>query len=58
MKENKEIFSKPLTMLFNQSISTGIFPDIFNAGKITPEHKSGSKIDKSNYRPISILPVF
>ena len=58
IKENKEVFAKPLTILFNQSVSTGLFPDRLKVGKIVPIHKTGSKTDISNYRPISILPIF
>ena len=58
IKENKESLSVPLAILFNQSISTGCFPDKFKIGKIIPIHKSGSKSDTSNYRPISLLPMF
>jgi len=58
IKENKDILSKPLTILFNQSICTGVFPERFKHGKIIPLHKSGNKSDLSNYRPISILPIF
>ena len=58
IKENKEILAKPLTMLFNQSINTGIFPDRFKLGKLIPIYKTGNKTDLSNYRPITILPIF
>ena len=58
IKENKDLFSKPLTLLFNQSVNTGTFPDNLKLGKIIPIYKSGSKTDVSNYRPISILPIF
>ena len=39
------------------SIKTGKFPDIFKKAKVIPFFKKGDKRDKSNYRPISILPV-
>ena len=58
IKENKEILAIPLTILFNQSVNTGTFPDRFKIGKIVPIFKSGDKSDVSNYRPISILPLF
>ena len=45
-------------MLFNQSINTGIFPDRFKLGKLIPIYKTGNKTDLSNYRPITILPIF
>lgn len=58
IKENRELFAIPLTTLFNQSIQAGTFPDRFKQAKIIPIHKTRSKIDISNYRPISILPIF
>ena len=48
----------PLTAIFNASINTGIFPDDFkiaNFAIISPIHKSGSKTNCDNYRPISVL---
>ena len=39
-------------------MSKGIFPDHLKIAKIVPIFKSGDASDFSNYRPISILPVF
>ena len=36
----------------------GIFPDKMKRAKVVPIHKSGSKMEISNYRPISLLPIF
>ena len=36
----------------------GIFPDSLKIAKVTPIFKPGDKENVSNYRPISILPVF
>ena len=58
IKENKETLSIPLTILFNQSINTGTFPEKFKIGKVIPIYKSGPKTDIANYRPISLLPMF
>ena len=43
---------------FKVSIQQGIFPDSLKIAKVTPIFKSGDKDNISNYRPISILPVF
>ena len=48
---------KPLTLIINQSLETGIFPDAFKTSKVTPLYKKGDKTDLNNYRPISILPT-
>lgn len=47
-----------LAHIFNLSISQGTFPDGMKKAIIVPIHKSGDKDDLSNYRPISILPLF
>ena len=44
--------------IFKVSIKQGIFPDSLKIAKVTPIFKSGAKDNVSNYRPISILPVF
>ena len=44
--------------VFKVSIKQGIFPDSLKIAKVTPIFKSGAKDNVSNYRPISILPVF
>jgi hypothetical protein len=44
-----------LKILFNRSLSLGIFPEIWKSGHIIPILKKGDKNDVSNYRPICIL---
>ena len=39
------------------SIESGIFPDSWEIARVAPIFKSGSTEDRSNYRPISVLPV-
>ncbi|CAH2084629.1 unnamed protein product [Euphydryas editha] len=47
----------PLSLIFNLSLSTGIFPEKWKLAKFVPIHKSDAKDIVSNYRPIAILPV-
>jgi len=47
-----------ITNFINLSFSSGIFPDLFKLATVIPIHKSGSINTFSNYRPISILPIF
>ena len=56
MKENLDIFSVKLTKDFNDAVDKAEFPDNCKLADITPAHKDNSKMDKSNYRPVSILP--
>ena len=46
-----------LTLIFNQSIRTGIFPTDWKAAKVSPVYKSGAKHCISNYRLISIIAI-
>lgn len=46
-----------LTIIFNQSISTGIFPNEWKVTRVIPIFKDGTKNDMNNYRPISIISV-
>ena len=52
------ILSKPLTMIVNSGIRAHIFPENEKIASVTPVYKSGDKLRKENYRPISILNVF
>ena len=44
-----------LSMVFNQSLLQGIFPENFKVSKVTPIAKGGEETDPYNYRPISTL---
>ena len=46
-----------LAFLFNTSIETSQFPYSWKVARVTPIFKDGDKTEKSNYRPISVLPV-
>ena len=41
--------------LFNLSFLTGVFPSVLKTAKVVPVFKKDSKLDYSNYRPISWL---
>ena len=47
---------KPLTLLINQTLSTGIFPSELKISRVMPLFKNGDTSNINNYRPISILP--
>ena len=46
-----------LVYLFNISFETSQFPDPLKIARVSPIFKNGDKTEKSNYRPISLLPV-
>ena len=48
--------SKHFATICNLSFSTGVFPAILKTAKVIPIHKKNSKLEVSNYRPISLLP--
>ena len=51
------IISRSPCRIYNLSIESGIFPDSWKIARVAPIFKSGSTEDRSNYRPISVLPV-
>ena len=51
-------YLKPLTHILNLSLEKGIFPHELKVAHVIHLFKSGSTMNFSNYRPVSILPVF
>ena len=50
--------AKNLSTILNLAIQQGIFPHQLRIAKVIPIHKGDSKMIVSNYRPISLLPIF
>ena len=46
-----------ISHLFNMSIEHGKFPTFLQNAKVIPCHKDDSRLEMSNYRPISLLPT-
>lgn len=47
-----------LAHIFNLAIESGIFPSKMKEARVSVIHKGGDRNDISNYRPISVLPIF
>ena len=56
LKHLEPLLSKPLTLIINQSLAMGIFPDKLKIAKVIPIHKKNDIHLMENYHPISILP--
>ena len=55
LKENAGLSADFLHPAFNECVQTGKFPSCLKQADITPVIKKGSRNDKDNYRPVSIL---
>ena len=58
MKKIKETIVTPLTYVLNLSLSTGVFPSELKLANVIPIYKAGDAQVFTNYRPVSVLPVF
>ena len=58
IKTTYQSFILPLTHVVNLSLMTGIFPTELKIARVTPLFKSGDSTLFSNYRPVSVLPLF
>ena len=55
MKTLRNEIADPLTVIINQMLHTGIFPDSLKVLKVIPSCKKDDKQLFLNYRPISLL---
>ena len=55
--KESELSFTTFTQCINKSIETDSFPISLKEGDITPIHKKNDPLDKSNYRPVSVLPL-
>ena len=56
IKYIKLIIVDPLTIIINQMLNTGIYPDLLKISKVIPLYKKNDNSVLSNYRPIALLP--
>ena len=55
LKEIGEYICIPMTYLFNESMTTGVFPDVMKIAEVVPLYKGKARYEVENYRPISLL---
>lgn len=59
VKTLKNLILIPLTNLINSCILQSVFPSVLKEAKVIPIFKNKGSIDElTNYRPISLLPIF
>ena len=56
--ECAEQLTVPLTKIFNNSMNSGIFPDLWKEANIIPVPKKGDSKNPVNYRSISLISLF
>ena len=56
-KMNEDIFSRLIFQNSNQSLVNGEFPHCLKQAEVIPVFKNKEKLDKSNNRPVNLLPV-
>ena len=55
MKQRVDTYVEPITVLINNPLNYGIFPEELKLARVVPIFKSGDSSNINNYRPISIL---
>ena len=55
LKDGFCAIARPLTVLMNRSPAEGSIPPEWKYATVTPVHKSDSRTNPANYRPISVL---
>ena len=58
VKASKSVIAPQLSTLINITVDTGVFPDRLKKAQVTPLFKKNDPLVISNYRPVSILPIF
>ena len=58
VKATYTCFIEPLTHILNLSVMYGVFPSELKLAKVIPLFKANDPMLFSNYRPVSVLPVF
>ena len=46
-----------ISYIINKALDEGTFPNMLKKAEVIPVYKKSDKLNKSNYRPVSILPI-
>jgi hypothetical protein len=57
LKFEQPVITNPIKVLINKSIDQSVFPEKLKAAQASALFKKNNSLDKSNYRPISVLPT-
>ena len=55
IKELRDTICEPLLIIFNNSLTEGLFPARMKTSKVVPLYKASNRDETTNYRPISLL---
>ena len=55
LKNGSKLFVERLTVLFNKVLREGRVPEVWKTGRVVMVHKSGSRSDLANYRPMTVI---
>ena len=56
VKANADLFSIFVSNAFNESVISGKFLSVLKLADVKPVHKKKSRLEKTNYQPVSLLP--
>ena len=55
LRQSAEVTANTLQLLFNKALSNSDFPENLLLADVTPVFKKKDSLDKTNYRPVSVL---
>jgi len=58
VKQCIQLIKGLLSHIYNLSLTSGVFPNVWKTVKVKPLYKKGNKYDMRNYRPISTIHIF